>query len=76
MIEGGGLGAYALSEVGPVEIQEPNGVIDILVQDSRGHCCRKKYLSYFQGPVRSVGQRTTFREFFVISFQRIRRYIA
>jgi hypothetical protein len=28
MIEGGGLGACAPGEVGPVSIQEPNGVID------------------------------------------------
>ena len=33
MIEGGGLGAYAPEEVGPVGIQEPNGVIDIVVED-------------------------------------------
>ena len=33
VIEGGGLGAYAPSEVGPVEIQQPNGVIDVLVED-------------------------------------------
>jgi acetyl-CoA carboxylase carboxyltransferase component len=33
MIEGGGLGAYAPGEVGPVSIQEPNGVIDIVVED-------------------------------------------
>ena len=54
MIEGGGLGAYAPSEVGPVEIQEPNGVIDILVEDeAEATAVAKKYLSYFQGPVKS-----------------------
>lgn len=51
MIEGGGLGAYAPEEVGPVSIQEPNGVIDILVEDEiEATAVAKQYLSYFQGP--------------------------
>ena len=33
MIEGGGLGVYRPEEVGPVGVQAPNGVIDILVED-------------------------------------------
>src|SRR5699024_3936081 len=33
MIEGGGLGTYRPEEVGPVQVQEPNGVIDLLVED-------------------------------------------
>ena len=50
MIEGGGLGAYAPSEVGPVSIQEPNGVIDIVVDDeAEANAVAKTYLSYFQG---------------------------
>ena len=50
MIEGGGLGAYAPEEVGPVSIQEPNGVIDIVVEDEEeATATAKKYLSYFQG---------------------------
>jgi acetyl-CoA carboxylase carboxyltransferase component/biotin carboxyl carrier protein len=50
VIEGGGLGAYAAAEVGPVSIQEPNGVIDILVEDEEeATAAAKKYLSYFQG---------------------------
>ena len=50
MIEGGGLGAYAPSEVGPVSIQEPNGVIDIVVEDeAEANAVAKTYLSYFQG---------------------------
>ncbi|MEM7080113.1 MAG: carboxyl transferase domain-containing protein [Pseudomonadota bacterium] len=51
MIEGGGLGAYAPEEVGPVGIQEPNGVIDIVVEDeAEATATAKQYLSYFQGP--------------------------
>ena len=50
MIEGGGLGTYHPSEVGPVEIQKANGVVDIVVQDEREAVqVAKKYLSYFQG---------------------------
>ena len=33
MIEGGGLGKFAPEEVGPVSMQAPNGVIDIVVDD-------------------------------------------
>jgi acetyl-CoA carboxylase carboxyltransferase component len=50
VIEGGGLGAYAPEEVGPISIQEPNGVIDVLVEDEiEATAVAKKYLSYFQG---------------------------
>ena len=54
VIEGGGLGAYAPSEVGPVEIQQPNGVIDILVEDEiEATAAAKHYLSFFQGRAKS-----------------------
>ena len=33
MIEGGGLGIFRPEEVGPVDVQAPNGVIDVLVED-------------------------------------------
>jgi acetyl-CoA carboxylase carboxyltransferase component len=33
MIEGGGLGVFAPEEVGPVSMQAPNGVIDVVVAD-------------------------------------------
>ena len=50
MIEGGGLGAYAPGEVGPISIQEPNGVIDIVVKDEvEATAVAKHYLSFFQG---------------------------
>ncbi|NIB39213.1 ATP-grasp domain-containing protein [Pseudomaricurvus alkylphenolicus] len=52
MIEGGGLGVFDASEVGPSEIQSHNGVIDILVEnETEAVAAAKKYLSYFQGPV-------------------------
>jgi acetyl/propionyl-CoA carboxylase alpha subunit len=50
MIEGGGLGVFAPGEVGPVSVQAPNGVIDVVVEDEEeGVATAKKYLSYFQG---------------------------
>jgi acetyl-CoA carboxylase carboxyltransferase component len=52
MIEGGGLGVFKPEEVGPVSVQAPNGVIDILVRDeAEAVAVAKKYLSYFQGPI-------------------------
>src|SRR5579884_1802293 len=50
MIEGGGLGVYAPEEVGPLSMQAPNGVIDMLVADeAKAVFAAKQYLSYFQG---------------------------
>jgi len=51
MIEGGGLGRYAPEEVGPVSMQAPNGVFDLVVQDEAAAVqAARQYLSYFQGP--------------------------
>ena len=51
MIEGGGLGVYTPEEVGPMDFQVPNGVVDILVEDEdEAVDTAKRYLSYFQGP--------------------------
>lgn len=50
MIEGGGLGVFTPEEIGPVSVQAPNGVIDIVVEDeAEAVATTKKYLSYFQG---------------------------
>ena len=52
MIEGGGLGVFRPEEVGPMEVQVPNGVVDIPVEDeAEAVVAAKRYLSYFQGPV-------------------------
>ena len=52
MIEGGGLGIFAPEDIGPMEIQIPNGVVDISVKDEEeAVTVAKKYLSYFQGPI-------------------------
>src|SRR5690606_20628899 len=45
MIEGGGLGVYTPEQVGPVDVQAPNGVIDVLVaNEHEGIAVAKKYL--------------------------------
>jgi acetyl/propionyl-CoA carboxylase alpha subunit/acetyl-CoA carboxylase carboxyltransferase component len=52
MIEGGGLGVFKPTEVGPMSVQRPNGVVDIAVKDeAEAVATAKQYLSYFQGPV-------------------------
>ena len=52
MIEGGGLGVFRPEEVGPMEVQVPNGVVDIPVEDeAEAVVAAKRYLSYFQGAV-------------------------
>ena len=52
MVEGGGLGVFKPEEIGPVEVQAPNGVIDVLVRDEEEATeVAKKYLSYFQGSI-------------------------
>ncbi len=52
MIEGGGLGVFRPEDVGPMDVQVPNGVVDIAVADeAEAAVAAKQYLSYFQGPV-------------------------
>jgi acetyl-CoA carboxylase carboxyltransferase component len=52
MIEGGGLGVFAPTEVGPMSVQKYNGVVDIAVADeAEAVTVAKRYLSYFQGAV-------------------------
>jgi acetyl/propionyl-CoA carboxylase alpha subunit/acetyl-CoA carboxylase carboxyltransferase component len=48
MIEGGGLGSFRPEEVGPVSVQVPNGVIDLLVSDEHAAvAAARRYLGYF-----------------------------
>ena len=52
MIEGGGLGVFRPEEVGPIDVQTKNGVIDIAVADDMEMVAvAKQYLSYFQGTI-------------------------
>ena len=50
MIEGGGLGVFRPEEVGPIEVQTKNGVVDIAVADEvEAVATARRYLAYFQG---------------------------
>ena len=52
MIEGGGLGTYRPEDIGPIDVQVANGVVDLPVADeAEAVAVAKQYLSYFQGPV-------------------------
>src|SRR3546814_18753565 len=52
MVEGGGLGVFAPEAIGPMDVQVPNGVVDVLVPDEAAAVATAKpYLSYFSGPV-------------------------
>ena len=53
LIEGGGLGRFHPEDIGPVGVQNANGVIDVLVAgEADAVAAAKKYLGYFQGPLR------------------------
>ncbi|MCU4186816.1 ATP-grasp domain-containing protein [Acidiferrimicrobium sp. IK] len=50
MIEGGGLGVVAPGEVGPMDVQVANGVVDVLVRDDAAAVdAARRYLEYFSG---------------------------
>lgn len=55
MIEGGGLGTFAPQEVGPIDVQSANGVVDLRVADEQAAVAKaKRYLSYFRGATEPV----------------------
>ena len=52
MVEGGGLGVFRPEEIGPLDVMQRNGVIDVLVEDEAAAvAAARQYLSYFQGPI-------------------------
>jgi acetyl-CoA carboxylase carboxyltransferase component len=54
MVEGGGLGVFPPEAIGPMDVQVPNGVVDVAVADEReAVAVAKQYLGYFQGPTTS-----------------------
>ncbi|MFD9704278.1 carboxyl transferase domain-containing protein [Lentzea sp. NPDC059081] len=51
MIEGGGLGVFRPEEIGPLDVQVPNGVVDVVVgSEEEAVEVARKYLAYFQAP--------------------------
>jgi acetyl-CoA carboxylase carboxyltransferase component len=56
MIEGGGLGTYAPHEVGPIDVQYANGVVDLRVaDDAAAVVAAQQYLRYFTGAAPGAG---------------------
>ncbi len=50
MIAGGGLGDVAPDDVGPISVQSPNGVVDVVVADeAEAVAVAKRLIGYFQG---------------------------
>ena len=50
MIEGGGLGTVRPEDIGPLEVQVGNGVVDVVAEDEADAVrLARQYLSYFQG---------------------------
>lgn len=50
MIEGGGLGVFHPREIGPLDVQVANGVVDLVaLDDQQAVQLAKQYLAYFQG---------------------------
>jgi acetyl-CoA carboxylase carboxyltransferase component/biotin carboxyl carrier protein len=75
MIEGGGLGVVAPDEVGPMSVQVPNGVVDLLVPDEAAAvAAARRYLSYFSGPLpdAEAGDQRRLRQ--LIPENRVRAY--
>jgi acetyl-CoA carboxylase carboxyltransferase component len=55
MIEGAGLGVHEPGDVGPIDVQHLNGVVDLRVADEAAAVAvAKRYLGYFQGPTEAV----------------------
>jgi len=56
MVEGGGLGVFRPEEIGPPDVMQANGVIDVLVEDEAAAVTvAKQYVSYFQGAIADWG---------------------
>jgi len=75
MIEGGGLGVYEPTAIGPIDVQVANGVVDIAVEDeTRAVAVAKQYLSYFRGPVQewAAGDQAALRD--LVPESRVRVY--
>src|SRR3954452_16985876 len=50
MIEGGGLGVFEPEDVGPIEVQHANGVVDLRVTDEAAAvAAARPFLGYFRG---------------------------
>ena len=75
MIEGGGLGAYPPGAIGPMEVQVPNGVVDVAVADEAAAVATaRRYLSYFRGAVPEWDEMDQGRLRHIVPEDRLRTY--
>ena len=52
MIEGGGLGVFTPEQVGPISVQDANGVVDLVAEDEvEAADLARRLMTYFQGAV-------------------------
>ena len=75
MIEGGGLGVFAPQEIGPLSVQQANGVVDLVAKDdAQAVELAKKYLSYFQGSTHNFAIHDQDQLRTVIPINRVKAY--
>ena len=75
MVEGGGLGVFTPEEIGPMPVQTRNGVVDILVGDeAEAVAVAKRYLAYFQGPMKGWTAPDQRRMRHIVPENRLRTY--
>jgi len=75
MIEGGGLGVFAPEDIGPIDVQTRSGVVDIAVRnEAEAVAIAKKYLAYFQGPLKEWSAPDQRRMRHIVPENRLRVY--
>jgi acetyl/propionyl-CoA carboxylase alpha subunit len=75
LIEAGGLGSFAPEDIGPIDVQHENGVVDIRVEDEEAAVdVARQYLSYFQGELSDWEAADLRRLRHVIPESRLRAY--
>jgi len=75
MIEGGGLGVFEPTDIGPISVQRANGVVDIVATDeAEATAIAKQLVGYFQGPIDdwTAPDQTELRD--VVPLDRLRAY--
>ena len=75
MIEGGGLGVFEPTAIGPIEVQRANGVVDVVVADeAEAVDVARQYVGYFQGSTATweTPDQTVLRD--VVPVDRLRAY--
>jgi acetyl/propionyl-CoA carboxylase alpha subunit/acetyl-CoA carboxylase carboxyltransferase component len=75
LIEAGGLGSFTPEQVGPIDVQHENGVVDIRVKDEKEAVEKaRQYLAYFQGNLAEWEAADSRRLRHVIPQDRLRAY--